>query len=216
MRDAKTGCALPGVTIGDIGEKYGRNGNDNGFIRFENVCVPRANMLARWSSVSRDGSFQAPPSPALVYGSTVAERVASVVNASDFVSRALTIAVRFGALRRQGTGNPQLLDYSTHQRLLMPILARCYALIAVGRRCLAKYSGMVAALRNNDTAGFLAPLEDMHATACAGKAFETWFAADALEACRRSMGGTAYSQYSGIPALIADFGVLTTGGGGCF
>jgi hypothetical protein len=79
----------------------------------------------------------------------------------------------------------------------------------------------------------------MHATACAGKAFETWYGADTLEACRRSMGGTAYrfvffffdsfmnrdmclkllfcshthSQYSGIPSLIEDYGVLTTGGG---
>lgn len=34
LRDAKTHHPLPGVTIGDIGPKYGSNSVDNGFARF--------------------------------------------------------------------------------------------------------------------------------------------------------------------------------------
>ena len=35
IRDLETHKPLPGVTIGDIGPKFGYNGVDNGFLRFE-------------------------------------------------------------------------------------------------------------------------------------------------------------------------------------
>ena len=37
IRDLATHKPLPGVTIGDIGPKFGYNGVDNGFLRFEYV-----------------------------------------------------------------------------------------------------------------------------------------------------------------------------------
>ena len=37
IRDLETHKPLPGVTIGDIGPKFGYNGVDNGFLRFEYV-----------------------------------------------------------------------------------------------------------------------------------------------------------------------------------
>jgi hypothetical protein len=46
-------------------------------------------------------------------------------------------------MRTQGPNDPQLLNYATHQRLLMPLLARCYAVMAVARRCTTKYQSMV-------------------------------------------------------------------------
>ena len=36
---------MPGVTVGDIGAKMGRDGIDNGWIQFSNVRIPRFNML---------------------------------------------------------------------------------------------------------------------------------------------------------------------------
>lgn len=32
---------MPGMKIGDIGAKYGYNGKDNGYIRFDNIRIPR-------------------------------------------------------------------------------------------------------------------------------------------------------------------------------
>ena len=43
--------ALPGITVGDIGNKFGFSANDNGFLKLDNVRIPRENMLMRYSQV---------------------------------------------------------------------------------------------------------------------------------------------------------------------
>eukprot|EP01119_Soliformovum_irregulare_P009285 TRINITY_DN2251_c1_g1_i2.p1 TRINITY_DN2251_c1_g1~~TRINITY_DN2251_c1_g1_i2.p1 ORF type:complete len:515 (+),score=161.51 TRINITY_DN2251_c1_g1_i2:85-1545(+) len=213
LRDPESGKPLPGVHVGDLGAKAGRNGLDNGWIQFHNVRVPRTNMLARFAQVSRDGTFTPSMNPAIAYGSTITERVGAVIGAYEFVSQALVISCRYAAVRRQGPSNPQILDYQSHQYALMPILARCYATMFSFQRINKVYQQMLTCLAADDIAGFMKPIADVHNTSCCLKAFCGWWAADSLEACRRSMGGHAYSQYSGIPRLIGDFGVMTTGGG---
>ena len=39
IRSLATHQPLPGVTVGDIGPKFGYNGVDNGFLRFNYVCI---------------------------------------------------------------------------------------------------------------------------------------------------------------------------------
>ena len=51
LRCLKTHRCLPGVTIGDIGPKFGYNGVDNGFLRFDHVMVPRSAMLSKFAQV---------------------------------------------------------------------------------------------------------------------------------------------------------------------
>lgn len=52
--DLKT---LPGVTVEDMGYKMGVNGVDNAKLSFDNIRVPRENLLNRFSDVAEDGSF---------------------------------------------------------------------------------------------------------------------------------------------------------------
>jgi acyl-CoA oxidase len=118
IRNPVSGEPMPGVTVGDIGPKFGRNGNDNGYISFDKVRIPRDNMLSKWAQVDREGNFRAPMSPAVAYFSTILERVGSVAGACSFVTYGLTIATRFGAVRRQGSTTvpePQIIDYPIHQ-----------------------------------------------------------------------------------------------------
>ena len=42
-------CA--GVTVGDIGPKFGYFGMDNGFLRMDHVRIPRDQMLMKYSQV---------------------------------------------------------------------------------------------------------------------------------------------------------------------
>lgn len=48
---------LPGAIIGEMGAKVGLNGIDNGFATFNNVRIPRANLLNRTGDVSPDGKY---------------------------------------------------------------------------------------------------------------------------------------------------------------
>jgi acyl-CoA oxidase len=38
----------------------GLNGVDNGTIRFENVLIPKENMLDRFASINENGEFESP------------------------------------------------------------------------------------------------------------------------------------------------------------
>jgi hypothetical protein len=64
---------------------------------------------------------------------------------------ALTIAVRYGLHRRQfgppGEHEVQILDYRTHQRLLMPLLAKTYALHFAQQELSAKFHHVFSAGR---------------------------------------------------------------------
>jgi acyl-CoA oxidase len=42
---------LPGIILGDIGPKFAFEFVDNGFLRFEQVRIPRRNMLMRYATV---------------------------------------------------------------------------------------------------------------------------------------------------------------------
>ncbi len=51
LRDLDTHKPLAGIQVGDIGPKFGANSNDNGFLRLDNVRIPRTNMPMRYSKV---------------------------------------------------------------------------------------------------------------------------------------------------------------------
>ena len=54
------GCPMPRVRIQDGGEKMGLNGVDNGRLWFDQVRIPRDNLLDRFASVSEDGVYESP------------------------------------------------------------------------------------------------------------------------------------------------------------
>ena len=48
---------IPGVQIHDMGHKMGLNGVDNAKFFFDNVRVPRENLLNLYSDVAEDGTY---------------------------------------------------------------------------------------------------------------------------------------------------------------
>ena len=59
LRDAK-GRDLPGVTTSDCGHKGGLRGVDNGRIMFDQVRIPRENLLNKYGDVAEDGTYTSP------------------------------------------------------------------------------------------------------------------------------------------------------------
>ena len=72
IRDLKTHESLPGITVGDVGPKFGLNTLDNGFILFDNVRISHDSMLAKYSHVVKaSGSYERPPNAKVAYGTMI-------------------------------------------------------------------------------------------------------------------------------------------------
>ena len=52
--------SLPGILVGDMGPKIGYNGVDNGFANFNQVRIPRENLLNKTGDVTPDGKYITP------------------------------------------------------------------------------------------------------------------------------------------------------------
>ncbi|KAJ3193821.1 acyl-Coenzyme A oxidase [Irineochytrium annulatum] len=212
LRDRSTGRLLPGVACGDLGAKAGRHGLDNGWIQVTGARVPRTAMLSRWCQVSRDGSVEGPASPVIMYATLIPERLTLTFSVKTSVGKALTIACRYAVARRQGDRNQQIIEYQAVQHALLPSLAGLYVFRCIEASVMGHWDALVV-ISKEDPDAYMQALPDIHATSAGLKAVITWWASDVLELCRRSVGGHAYSAYNGIAGIIADWGVMTTGGG---
>ncbi|MEM9188669.1 MAG: acyl-CoA dehydrogenase [Myxococcota bacterium] len=202
------GTACEGVRIGDCGPKMGLEGVDNGRLWFNQVKVPRENLLGRYASVDEEGKYHSPiPSPNkrffTMLGTLVAGRICVGAAGLSAAKTGMAIAVRYGNARRQfgGSGEPEvhLLDYRTHQRRLLPRLAGLYAM----HFAIAKMRG-----------DYLnAPEEDarrVEATAAGLKAYLSSHASDTLRECREACGGQGYLKANRLPELVCDEEIFKT------
>lgn len=67
IRDLETHNPLPGIKVGDIGPKLGYHTTDNGYLMFNQVRIPRTNMLARFSYIDKEGTFEMRGNPKALY-----------------------------------------------------------------------------------------------------------------------------------------------------
>ncbi|VVB02227.1 unnamed protein product [Arabis nemorensis] len=194
LRSLDDHSPLPGITVGDIGTKFGNgayNSMDNGFLMFDQFRIPRDQMLMRLSKVTKEGKYVASDVPRqLVYGTMVFVRQSIVSSASNALSRAVSIATRYSAVRRQfGSHNggieTQVIDYKTQQHRLFPLLASAYAFRFVGEWLKWLYTDVTQRLEASD----FATLPEAHAYG--------------IEECRKLCGGHGYLWCSGLPELFA-------------
>ena len=202
-----SGELAAGVSIEDCGPKEGLNGVDNGRIGFDGVRVPADALLDRFAKINEAGEYESSiPSPDrrffTMLGTLVSGRV-SIAAASVAVARkALTIAVRYTASRRQfgpaeGEEVP-VLDYLSVQRALLPRLARCCATGFAVRDLVRRLADPRADRRR------------IEVRAAALKATASRDAVDALQACREACGGQGYLAENQFGRLKADSDVFTT------
>ncbi|MFF2573176.1 acyl-CoA dehydrogenase [Streptomyces sp. NPDC058084] len=209
------GMILPGIEIEDDGRKMGLNGVDNGRIRFEGVRVPREALLNRFADVTPEGAYVSPidnPNRRFftMLGTLVQGRVCVGGAGVSVAKVALTLAVKYGVRRRQfpapsGSGEQLLLDYGLHQRRLLPLLARTYALHfaqdVVREQLHDVFSG------HEDDPQSRRRLESR---AAGIKALGTWHATRTVQECREACGGAGYLAVNRFAALKADSDVFTT------
>ncbi|CAH9117963.1 unnamed protein product [Cuscuta epithymum] len=208
LRSLEDHSPLPDITVGDIGMKFGNgayNTMDNGVLRFDHVRIPRDQMLMRVSQVTREGKYVQSNIPRqILYGTMVFVRQSIVADASSALSRAVCIATRYSAVRRQfgsqnGGHEIQVLDYKTQQSRLFPLLASGYAFRFVGEWLKWLYTDVTQKLQ----AGDFSTLPEVHACTAGLKSLTTSATADGIEECRKLCGGHGYLCSSGLPELFA-------------
>ncbi|EIE85424.1 hypothetical protein G6F46_009406 [Rhizopus delemar] len=205
---------LKGITVGDIGPKFGFNSVDNGFIMFDHYRIPHVSFLAKYSQINKStGEYIKPPNAKLSYGTMVYVRANLIMNVHFALAKATTIAVRYSAVRQQfvDASNPRkwdnkiietpVLDYTMQQYRLLPTVASAYACFFTGREMLRLYNLNQKAMQQ----GNFSILADLHASSSGLKSLTTTMASDAIEDCRRACGGHGYSLFSGLGQFYQDY-----------
>ncbi len=91
---------IKGVKTGDLGPKFGYESKDNGWATFDHVRIPRANMLMRIASLSKEGDFSLQSDPKVLYSTMMLIRSQIVTDSPQASIMALMIALRYCACRR--------------------------------------------------------------------------------------------------------------------
>lgn len=213
LRDAE-GKDLPGITTSDCGYKGGLAGVDNGRIMFDEARVPRDNLLNRYGNVSEDGTYSSPVDDInrrffTMLGTLVRGRVSVGGSASAATQVALSIAGRYALKRKQfsagGGEEVVIMDYRMHQRRLLPLIAKSYALQYAQNQ-------LIARMHKLQTVEDPDPHQqrELEGRAAGLKALQTWHATRTIQECREACGGAGYLAENRLTTLKGDTDVFTT------
>ncbi|KAL6594824.1 hypothetical protein ACP70R_048273 [Stipagrostis hirtigluma subsp. patula] len=208
IRD-EDGNVLPNIDIADCGHKIGLNGVDNGRIWFHNIRVPRENLLNLVADVLPDGQYVSmindPDQRFAAYLSPLTlGRVNIAVNAVYISKVGLAIAVRYGLSRRAFSVTPDgpemlLLDYPSHQRRLLPLLAKVCLMSSAGNFMKKMYVKRTPEMS-----------KAIHIYSSALKATLTWQNMITLQECREACGGQGLKTENRVGIFKAEFDVQST------
>ncbi|GHD83178.1 acyl-CoA dehydrogenase family protein [Streptomyces goshikiensis] len=209
------GETASGVRIEDDGRKMGLNGVDNGRIWFDGVRVPREALLNRFADVSPEGVYESaidnPNRRFFTMLGTLVQGRVSVAGAGISVAKvALSIATKYAVRRRQFEAAPDteeqlLLDYGLHQRRLLPLIARTYALHFAQDEVRAQLHEVFSGIEDDAQAR-----RRLESRAAGIKALGTWHATGVVQECREACGGAGYLAVNRFAALKGDSDVFTT------
>jgi len=225
-RNLDTQELMPGVEIYELGPKVfqGMLGVDNGAIRFNNVRIPRDQMLARNARVERDGTYVPPSNVHHSYGSMVTVRALMAEITGFDLLKAVAVAYNYTNFRRQFKGpkaqeETVVFNYASVKYRLLPLLAQVSfvpdkilvqhdidvlqgtALVLVGRNIKQAYDKYTETmLKTGDTS----QLEDLHLQTVGAKVYSTEITSHGIESCRIMCGGHGYSALSGFGRMYAN------------
>lgn len=200
---------LPGVTVEDNGYKLGLNGVDNGKIWFNQVAVPRKNLLNRYGDIRENGTYHSDiknPNKRFftMLGTLVGGRICVARAGLGGAKFALTVAIKHALQRRQFNDSAKiqeelLMDYPSHQLRLTPLLASAYVYHFTLDEMMKSYC--------DDQK----PDKRVVETQVAGlKSIITWYANDTIQECREACGGKGYLLENRIADLKGDVDIFTT------
>ncbi|XP_062320144.1 acyl-coenzyme A oxidase-like protein [Osmerus eperlanus] len=212
IRD-KHNVMYTGVTAIDMKHKEGLHGVDNGILIFDNVRIPRENLLSKFGSVSADGQYSSPiQNKSRRFNAMLAAltptRLGLTVQAMTAMKLGLVIAVRYSHSRRQfgpkDKDEVKIIEHQTQYVRLMPHLAAALALTFTTRYAARM---MDQALCEGED---LESRRSLQALVAGLKAYSTWGNLACLQECRECTGGMGFMMENRIPGLKCDSDVFVT------
>ena len=200
---------LPGIEVEDNGYKLGLNGVDNGKIWFNQVSVPKENLLNKYGTILGDGDYYSEiknPNKRFftMLGTLVGGRICVARAGLGGAKYALTVAIKHALKRRQFNDSVKiqedlLMDYPSHQLRLTPLVASAYVYHITLDKMMKVYCDESQ------------PDKRQVETQVAGlKSIITWYANDTIQECREACGGKGYLLENRIADLKGDVDIFTT------
>lgn len=181
------------------------NGTDNGYAMFDNVRIPRTNLLMRHCTVTREGTYSTNPLRSkLLYSGMLNGRNMMARHAGFQLAQALTIATRYSTVREQGppsfvVGSEKAIIHYTHQHSrLLSLVAKSYVTILAS----TSLGGLYDDHQERQKRGNFSMLPYNHMLMCGMKAWATQTAADGAEEARKMCRGHRYLVMSGLPEVV--------------
>ncbi|XP_059473376.1 peroxisomal acyl-coenzyme A oxidase 3-like [Neocloeon triangulifer] len=215
IRNPKTLKACPGVIVGDLGEKIGLHGVDNGFMMFDQYRIPRENLLNKTGDVTENGQYQSPFSdPNKRFGASLGAlssgRVGIIGICVAYLCKSIVISVRYSAARRQfgdgGQGKEMaVIEYQLQQCRLFPYLAAAFALRVFNDYFSQRYIDFqMEAIMGGDKNLIADMGMEIHAVSSAGKPLAAWTSRDAAQESREACGGHGYLRVANLGEIRND------------
>ncbi|KAG4077499.1 hypothetical protein HA402_002926 [Bradysia odoriphaga] len=210
IRCPKTLEPFPGILVGDLGEKIGLNGLDNGFAMFNQVRIPRENLLSRFGDITSDGKYLTKIQDyrkrmAVTFGTLSGGRANICGTSSVYLIQAVTIAVRYSASRRQfGPENSSeensVLEYQSHQYRVLPHLATAIAFKVFSQwLSLSMNKSLIKQMMGEPNSN--AAAVELHALSSSAKPYVTWTTQQGIQDCREACGGHGYLKIARLGEL---------------
>ncbi|XP_060800506.1 peroxisomal acyl-coenzyme A oxidase 3 [Amyelois transitella] len=201
IRNPDTLETYPGLIVGDMGEKIGVNGIDNGFIMFNQYRIPRENLLNRTADVTEDGVYESSFSdPSKILGAALenlsAGRIGIMQESCNSISSVVAIAIRYAASRKQFSERDEeipLIEYELHQWRLFGYVAAA----VVFKLYIESFTRTYIHIVEKSNAGLKVDnlseaVSEIHAMVSCCKPLLTWSTLAAAQQCREACGGHGY------------------------